>query len=31
MKAVFDSDVLIDFLRGVDAAATEISRYDDAC
>jgi len=31
MKALFDSDVLIDFLRGVDAAATEIDRYDDAC
>jgi predicted nucleic acid-binding protein len=31
MKAVIDSDVLIDFLQGVDAAATEIDRYDDAC
>ncbi|MBM3955729.1 MAG: type II toxin-antitoxin system VapC family toxin [Planctomycetes bacterium] len=31
MRALFDSDVLIDFLRGVDAAATEIARYDDAC
>lgn len=31
MKAVIDSDVLIDFLQGVDAAAAEIDRYDDAC
>ncbi len=31
MKAVLDSDVLIDFLQGVDAAAVEISRYDDPC
>lgn len=31
MKAVIDSDVLIDFLQGLDAAAAEIDRYDDAC
>jgi predicted nucleic acid-binding protein len=31
MKAVIDSDVLIDFLQGLDAAATEINRYDDPC
>jgi hypothetical protein len=31
MKALFDSDVLIDFLQGIDAAAAEMSRYDDAC
>ena len=31
MKAVIDSDVLIDFLQGVDEAAAEIDRYDDAC
>lgn len=31
MKAVIDSDVLIDFLQGVDAAATEIDRYEDPC
>jgi predicted nucleic acid-binding protein len=31
MKAVIDSDVLIDFLQGLDAAAEEIDRYDDAC
>ena len=29
MKAVIDSDVLIDFLQGVPAAATEINAYDD--
>ena len=29
MKALFDSDVLIDFLQGIDAAAAEMSRYDD--
>ena len=31
MKGVIDSDVLIDFLQGVPAAATEIDRYDDPC
>ena len=31
MKAVIDSDVLIDFLQGLDAAAAEIDRYDDPC
>ncbi len=31
MRAVIDSDVLIDFLQGVDAAAVEIDRYDDLC
>ena len=31
MKAVIDSDVLIDFLQGRDAAAVEIDRYDDLC
>ncbi len=31
MKALIDSDVLIDFLQGIDAAAAEIDRYDDAC
>ena len=31
MKAVIDSDVLIDFLQGVSAAAIEIDRYDDPC
>jgi len=31
MKAVIDSDVLIDFLQGRDAAAVEIDRYDDPC
>ncbi|MFM7292668.1 MAG: PIN domain-containing protein [Planctomycetia bacterium] len=29
MKAVIDSDVLIDFLRGMPAAAAEINAYDD--
>ena len=29
MKAVIDSDVLIDFLQGVPAAAAEIDAYDD--
>ena len=31
MKALIDSDVLIDFLQGIEAAAVEIDRYDDAC
>ena len=31
MKAVIDSDVLIDFLQGRDSAAVEIDRYDDPC
>jgi predicted nucleic acid-binding protein len=31
MKAVIDSDLLIDFLQGLDAAAAEIDRYDDPC
>lgn len=31
MKAVIDSDVLIDFLQGLDAAAEEIQHYDDPC
>jgi predicted nucleic acid-binding protein len=31
MRAVIDSDVLIDFLQGLDAAAAEIDRYDDPC
>ena len=31
MKGVIDSDVLIDFLQGVPAAAMEIDRYDDPC
>lgn len=31
MKAVIDSDVLIDFLQGLDAAAAEIDLYDDPC
>ena len=31
MKAVVDSDVLIDFLQGLDAAAAEIDHYDDPC
>ena len=30
-KAVIDSDVLIDFLQGLDAAAAEIDRYEDPC
>jgi len=30
MKAVIDSDMLIDFLQGIDAAAAEIDRVDDA-
>ena len=29
MKAVIDSDVLIDFLQGDSRAAEEIARYDD--
>jgi len=29
MKAVLDSDVLIDFLQGDTRAAEEIERYDD--
>jgi len=29
MKAVFDSDVLIDYLQGVSAAKAELSRYRD--
>jgi len=31
MKAVLDSDVLIDFLQGDSRAAEEIARYDDLC
>lgn len=31
MKAVIDTDMLIDFLQGLDAAASPIDRYDDAC
>jgi hypothetical protein len=31
MKAVIDSDVLIDFLQSLDAAAAEIDRYEDPC
>lgn len=31
MKALIDSDILIDFLQGIEAAAVEIDRYDDAC
>jgi predicted nucleic acid-binding protein len=31
MRAVIDSDVLIDFLQGLDAAAAEIDRYEDPC
>jgi predicted nucleic acid-binding protein len=31
MKAVIDSDVLIDFLQGNPRAADEIARYDDLC
>lgn len=31
MKAVIDSDVLIDFLQGIDAAAAEMELYDDLC
>ena len=30
MRAVIDSDVLIDFLQGNEAARTEINRYDPA-
>jgi predicted nucleic acid-binding protein len=30
MKAVIDSDVLIDFLQGIEAAKVEINRYDPA-
>ena len=29
MKAVFDTNILIDFLNGVEAAAKEIALYDD--
>lgn len=29
VAALFDSNILIDYLRGVDAAREEISRYDD--
>lgn len=31
MKAVIDSDVLIDYLRGVTQAKREIDRYSDLC
>ena len=31
MKAVLDSDVLIDFLQGDPRAAHEIEQYDDLC
>ncbi len=31
MKAVIDSDVLIDYLQGVPQAQAEISRYSDPC
>lgn len=29
MKAVIDSDVLIDYLQGINEAEAEISRYSD--
>lgn len=29
MNALFDTNILIDFLRGVEAAHTEIASYDD--
>lgn len=29
VKALFDTDVLIDYLKGVDAARDEIERHDD--
>ena len=29
MKALFDTNILIDFLRGVPAARDELNRYDD--
>jgi len=31
MKAVLDSDVLIDFLQGVEAARAELNRYSQPC
>ncbi len=31
MKAVFDSDVLLDFLDGFPAAGTELMRYRERC
>ncbi|MES2995833.1 MAG: PIN domain-containing protein [Verrucomicrobiota bacterium] len=31
MRAVIDSDILIDFLQGSPDAKTEILRYDEAC
>ncbi len=31
MKAVFDSDVLIDYLQGLPAAETELARYRTPC
>ena len=31
MKAVIDSDVLIDFLQGIKAAKTELNRYSEPC
>ena len=31
MKAVIDSDVLIDYLRGIVQAKREIERYSDLC
>ena len=29
MKALFDTNILIDYLRGMPAARTELERYDD--
>ena len=31
MKAVFDSNILIDYLRGIEAAKKEITLYDHPC
>lgn len=31
MKAVFDSDVVIDYLQGLPAAETELARYRTPC
>jgi len=31
MKAVIDSDILIDYLQGNPKSAKEIARYDDLC
>jgi len=30
VKVLLDTNVLIDFLRGIPAAQTELARYDDA-